>query len=98
MKVVRSKIGSIQKDLQKLQRKRSTKFITLLKIEQQTSIGIDATTRSISRTTAHRIMNTLELHKAQFVQNLNEEGFHDRVEIFQTLIPMLETRKFFFIR
>ena len=98
MKVVRSKIGIAQKDLQKLQRQRSTKFITLPKIEQQVSVGTVATACSISSTIAHRIMTTLKLHKAQFVQKLDEEGFYDRVEIYQTLIPMLETRKFIFIR
>ena len=43
-------------------------------------------------TTAHRIITALKLYNAQF----DEEDFSDRVEMGQTLIPMLETRRFRF--
>ena len=33
--------------------------------------------------------------KVQLVQKLDEEDFHDRVEMCQTSVPMLETRKVF---
>ena len=42
---------------------------------------------------AHRIMTeylSLKHYKVPFIQKLNEEDFQDRVEMCQTLIPMLE--------
>ena len=32
----------------------------------------------------------LEPDKAQFIQKLDKDNFHDRVEMCKTLIPMLE--------
>ena len=69
------------------------KFITLLKIEQQTSIQTGASACSTFRTTAHRIVTeylSLKPYKAQFVQKINEEDFQDRVQMCQTLTPMQE--------
>ena len=61
--------------------------------EPQTSVPSVATTCSIPRTTAHRIMTehlSLKLYKVQFVQELYKEDMHDRIEMCKTLIPMLE--------
>ena len=49
VKLVRSKIGSAQEDIQQLQRKRAMKFITLPKINNKTV----AMACSSSRTTEH---------------------------------------------
>ena len=61
--------------------------------EPQSNVRSVATTCSISRTTAHRIMTeylSLKPCKMQFVQELYEEDMQDRVEMCKTLIPMLE--------
>ena len=43
-------------------------------------------------------MTALKPYKVQFIQKIDEQDFQDRVEMCQTLIPMLETRKFIFFR
>ena len=67
--------------------------------QQQTSIRTVAKDCSIFRTTAHRVMTeylSLNPYKVQFAQKLDEGDFQDRVEMYQSLILMLETRKFIF--
>ena len=75
-----------------LKRKRSTKFIMLPK---KSSVRTVATACSMSQTTAHRII-VVEPYKDRFVQKFDKEDFHERVEMCQTLISTLETRKFLF--
>ena len=64
--------------------------------EPQLSVRFIATTCSIPRTTAHRIITehlSLKRYKVQFVQELYEEDMQDRIEMCKTLIPMLENKQ-----
>mgnify|MGYP001047299604 CR=1 FL=1 len=64
----------------------------VLENQSQTSVRSVATACSLSRTTTHRIMTEyllLKPYKVQFVQQLYEEDFQDRVEMCKTLISML---------
>lgn len=63
--------------------------------ESTTSVRAVAAACSIPRTTAYRIMTeylSLKPYKAKFVQQIYEEDMQDRVEMCQTLIPMLEDK------
>ena len=65
----------------------------LIHDEPQSSVRTGATACSIAPTTAYRIMTenlSLKPYKAQFVQKLYEEDLQDRIEMCETLIPMLE--------
>ncbi|CAF1953254.1 unnamed protein product [Rotaria magnacalcarata] len=61
--------------------------------EPQSSVRTVVTACSIVLITAYRIMTenfSLKPYKVQFVQELYEEDLQDRVEMCETLIPMLE--------
>ena len=61
--------------------------------ESTTSVRAVVTAYSVPRTTTHRITTeylSLKPYKAKFVQQIYEEDMQDRVEMCQTLIPMLE--------
>lgn len=81
--------------------------ITEEKIEEVSDIlgnQPQSSVRSVPRTTTHRIMTeylSLKPYKVQFVQQVYEEDFQDRVGMCKTLIPMLEnidTQERFFFR
>ena len=60
--------------------------------DPQSSVRTVAATCSIPTTTAHRIMTeylSLKPYKMHFVQQLYEEDLQDRVDMCETLIPML---------
>ena len=61
--------------------------------QPQSSVRTVATVCSVSPATAHRTMTqhlSLKTDKMHFVQELYEEDLQNRVEMYKTLIPMLE--------
>ena len=66
-----------------------------LENQPQSSVRTVATACSIPRTTIHRIMRehlSLKPYKMHFVQQLYDEDLQDRVDMCETVIPMLEDK------
>ena len=93
MKLIRSEIRNAQEDLKKIIEEKIDEVHHVTKNQQQTNVQIVVTACSIFRTTIHRIMIEyllLKPYNAQFVQKLDEEDLQDRVQMWKTLMPMLE--------